>query len=44
MIKAAAKLGWLDERSAALEVLTSIKRAGVDLIISYFAADLAPFL
>lgn len=44
MIKAAGKLGWLQERAAAMEVLTSIKRAGADLLISYFAADLASSL
>lgn len=44
MIKAAAKAGWLDERAVVLETLTSIKRAGADLIISYFAKDLAYYL
>lgn len=39
MIKAAAKLGWLDENKAILESLTSIKRAGADLIATYFAKD-----
>lgn len=39
MIKAAAKLGWIDERKVVMEVLTSIKRAGADLIITYFAVD-----
>lgn len=37
MIKAASKNGWLDERRIVLEVLTSIKRAGADIIITYFA-------
>jgi porphobilinogen synthase len=37
MIKAAAKMGWIDESKAILEVLTSIKRAGADLIATYFA-------
>jgi porphobilinogen synthase len=37
MVKAAARNGWLDEQEAALETLTSIKRAGADLIITYFA-------
>ncbi|MCH8848903.1 MAG: porphobilinogen synthase, partial [Chloroflexi bacterium] len=41
MLKAAAANGWLDERAAMLEVLTSIKRAGADLIITYFAKDAA---
>jgi porphobilinogen synthase len=44
MIKAAARAGWLDERRAALEALTAIKRAGADLIISYFARDVARWL
>jgi porphobilinogen synthase len=39
MIRAAAKMGWLDENKAILETLTSIKRAGADLIASYFAKD-----
>lgn len=39
MIKAAAKMGWLQEDKAILEVLTSIKRAGADLIATYFAKD-----
>jgi porphobilinogen synthase len=39
MIKAAARMGWLDENKAILETLTSIKRAGADLIATYFAKD-----
>jgi len=39
MIKAAAKMGWLDESKAILETLTAIKRAGADLIATYFAKD-----
>ncbi|MCA0382342.1 MAG: porphobilinogen synthase [Bacteroidetes bacterium] len=39
MIKAAAKMGWINEDRAILEVLTSIKRAGADLIATYFAKD-----
>ncbi|HTQ63915.1 MAG TPA: porphobilinogen synthase [Puia sp.] len=39
MIKAAAKMGWLNEEKAILEVLTAIKRAGADLIATYFAKD-----
>ncbi|MBX3257320.1 MAG: porphobilinogen synthase [Chitinophagaceae bacterium] len=39
MIKAAAKMGWLDEQKAIIESLTSIKRAGADLIATYFARD-----
>ena len=44
MVKAAAREGWLDERQAALESLTAIKRAGADLIISYWTKDLAAWL
>ena len=39
MVKAAAKMGWIDEDKAILEMLTSIKRAGADLIATYFAKD-----
>src|SRR6185503_12635933 len=41
MIKAAARLGWIDEERVALESLTSIKRAGADIILTYFARELA---
>ena len=44
MIKAAARLGWLDEQKAILETLTSIKRAGADLIATYFARDAVQLL
>ena len=44
MVKAAAQAGWLDERQAALESLTSIKRAGADLIFSYWTKDLPQWL
>jgi porphobilinogen synthase len=44
MVKAAAARGWLDERQAALESLTAIRRAGADLIISYWTKDLAAWL
>ncbi|MEM3003675.1 MAG: porphobilinogen synthase [Candidatus Bathyarchaeia archaeon] len=44
MIKAAARMGWLDEKSAALEVLTAIKRAGADMILTYFAKEAAEWL
>ncbi len=44
MIKAAAQLGWLDERRAALESLIAIRRAGADMIITYFAKDAARWL
>jgi porphobilinogen synthase len=41
MVKAAAARGWLDEERAVLETLTAIRRAGADIIITYFAQDLA---
>jgi porphobilinogen synthase len=44
MIKAAAANGWLDERRVALETLLAIKRAGADMIITYFAKDAAGWL
>lgn len=44
MIKAAAQLGWLDGERAMVEALTSIKRAGADIIITYFAQDTAKLL
>ena len=44
MVKAAAQAGWLDERTAALESLTAIKRAGADLIVSYWTRDLPAWL
>jgi porphobilinogen synthase len=44
MIKAAAKMGWINEEKAILETLTSIKRAGADLIATYFAKDAAKLL
>jgi porphobilinogen synthase len=44
MIKAAAERGWLDERAAALEVLTGIARAGADLLITYYAEDAARWI
>jgi len=44
MIKAAAKQGWLDEKSVAIEITSAIKRAGADLIITYFAEQLAGWL
>jgi porphobilinogen synthase len=44
MIKAAAARGWLDERQAALESLTAIKRAGADVVISYWTKELARWL
>ena len=44
LFKAAAERGWIDERAAALETLTGIKRAGADLIITYFAPDMRRWL
>jgi porphobilinogen synthase len=44
MLKAAARNGWLDERSAVLETLTAIKRAGADLIVTYHAVEAARWL
>jgi porphobilinogen synthase len=44
LIKAAAARGWIDERAAVLETLTGIRRAGADLIISYFAPEVARWL
>jgi len=41
MVKAAARLGWLEEERVMLEILTAIKRAGADLILTYFAKDAA---
>ena len=44
LLKAAAERGWIDERAAALETLIGIKRAGADLIITYFAPEVARWL
>ncbi|HJK12843.1 MAG TPA: porphobilinogen synthase, partial [Methanocorpusculum sp.] len=44
MIKAAAQNGWIDEKRIVMESLTSIKRAGADLIITYYAQDVARWL
>ncbi|GAB6934447.1 MAG: porphobilinogen synthase [Calditerricola sp.] len=44
MIKAAAANGWIDERAVVMELLTGIKRAGADLILTYFAKDVARWL
>ena len=44
MIKAAAKLGWLNEDKAIMEVLTSIRRAGADMIATYFAKEAVKLL
>ncbi|MFM8009218.1 MAG: porphobilinogen synthase, partial [Dolichospermum sp.] len=44
MIKAAAQKGWVDEKKVILETLTSMKRAGADLILTYFAKEVALML
>ncbi len=44
MVKAAAQNGWVDEKAITLEILTSIKRAGADLILTYHAKDVAKWL
>jgi porphobilinogen synthase len=44
MVKAAARQGWVDEKQVTMELLTSIKRAGADIILSYHAKDAARWL
>lgn len=44
MLKAAAAAGWLDEKKAALEILTAIKRAGADFILTYYTKEVAQWL
>lgn len=44
MVRAAGKLGWIDETRVMMEILTSIKRSGADLILTYFAKDAARIL
>ena len=44
MVKAAAANGWLDEEKVMMEILTSIKRAGASIILTYFAKDASRFL
>ena len=44
MVKAAHEKGWLDEKAVALETLMSIKRAGADIILTYWAKDAARWL
>ncbi len=44
LVKAAAQLGWIDEERAMIEILTSIRRAGADLILTYFAKEAAKIL
>jgi len=44
MIKAAAQRGWVDEPRVVMETLTAIRRAGADMILTYFAKDVAQWL
>jgi porphobilinogen synthase len=44
MVKAAAQMGWIDGERAMLESLTAIRRAGADMIITYFAPEAAQIL
>jgi porphobilinogen synthase len=44
MVKAAARLGWLDEERTMMEILTAIRRAGADLVITYYAREAARLL
>jgi len=44
MIKAAAANGWIDERACVLETTLAIRRAGADMILTYFAKDIATWL
>jgi porphobilinogen synthase len=44
MLKAAAEQGWIDERAAVLETLTSIRRAGADAIVTYYAKEAAAWI
>jgi porphobilinogen synthase len=44
MISAAAANGWIDGRAAALETLSGIRRAGADIVLTYWAADVAGWL
>jgi porphobilinogen synthase len=44
MIKAAARNGWIDEERAMMETLTSIRRAGAEIIVTYYARDAARLL
>lgn len=44
MIKAAAQAGWIDERGVVMELMTGLKRAGADMILTYFAKDVARYI
>jgi len=43
-VKAAAQRGWLDEQRVEMEILTAIRRAGADIIITYYAKEVARWL
>jgi porphobilinogen synthase len=44
MVKAAAQQGWVNEEAIVMETMTSFKRAGADIILTYFAKDIARYL
>jgi len=44
LVKAASKMGWVDEKPITMELLTAIQRAGADIIISYHAKEVAKWL
>jgi porphobilinogen synthase len=44
MVKAACERGWLEEKRIVMEILTAIRRAGADMILTYFAKDVARWL
>jgi porphobilinogen synthase len=44
MLKAAARMGWRDERAATLETMTAFRRAGADLVLTYSARDVVRWL
>jgi porphobilinogen synthase len=44
MLKAATRNGWIDERAAVLETLTAIRRAGADIVVTYYAKEAAAWL
>jgi porphobilinogen synthase len=44
MVKAAALQGWIDEQAIVMETMTGFKRAGADIILTYFAKDIAGWL
>jgi porphobilinogen synthase len=44
MVKAAAEKGWIEEKGAVLEIMTGLKRAGADLIVTYWARELTEWI